>query len=442
MPKWGLSMKTGLIVEWLKKAGDAVQEGEPIVEIESEKATNEVEAPVSGIMRTIEVEEGDSAPVGAAIAVITLPGEELSDEQVADLVREDAEIKRQRAEKLTKQAAPKAAGTGAPSKVVRAPVSAGGRVNASPAARRMAQELGVDLTMIVGTGPGGMIGREDVQRAAEEAKAASTEEAEEQVVDVGGVATHYLIAGPAGAPKVVFVHGLGGSYETWSLNLPAFAEQFRICALDLAGAGSSDKPDMDYSIPAMADFLGRFLDALGGEWQRVSIVGHSLGGAIALAFASRHPERVERLVLVDSAGLGAEINGEVLDLIRAEPSMEGIRTELTHFFAHQGLVQQALVEQLYQQRLQPGAREAMLTTTDAAFGGNHQHIDLRETLAALNDMALVVWGSEDSVIPVAHAREASRTPGSRVDVFDACGHCPHIEKSEAFNQLALSFLQG
>ncbi len=440
MPKWGLSMKTGLIVEWLKKPGDAVQEGEPIVEIESEKATNEVEAPVSGIIRTIEIEEGDSAPVGAAIAVITLPGEELSDEQVSDLIREDAEIKRQRAEMMTKKAAPKAAGTGAPSKGVRAPSSAGGRVNASPAARRMAQELGVDLTMIVGTGPGGMIGREDVQRAAEEAKAASTEEAEEKAVDVGGVATHYLLAGPAGAPRVVFVHGLGGSYETWSLNLPAFAEKFRICALDLAGAGSSDKPDMDYSVPAMAEFLERFLDALGEDWQRVSIVGHSLGGAIALAFASRYPERVERLVLVDSAGLGAEIDGGVLDLIRAEPSMEGIRTELSHFFAHQGLVQQALVEQLYQQRLQPGAREALLATTEAAFGGNHQHIDLRETLAALHDKALVVWGSEDSVIPVAHAKEASRTPGSRVDVFEACGHCPHIERAEAFNQLATTFL--
>ena len=94
MPKWGLSMKTGLIVEWLKKAGEPVHEGEPIVEIESEKATNEVEAPVTGIMRTIEIQEGDSAPVGAAIAVITLPGEELSDEQVKDLLREDVEIKR------------------------------------------------------------------------------------------------------------------------------------------------------------------------------------------------------------------------------------------------------------------------------------------------------------------------------------------------------------
>ena len=264
MPKWGLSMKTGLVVEWLKKTGEPIHEGEPIVEIESEKATNEVDAPVTGIMRTIEIQEGDSAPVGAAIAVITLPGEELSDEQVKELLREDAEIKRQRAEKLTKQtAAPKAATTDAASRVVRAPASAGGRVNASPAARRLAQELGVDITHLAGTGPGGMIGREDVQRAAEEAKASASVEAEEKVVDVGGVATHYLIAGPADAPQVVFVHGLGGSYETWSLNLPAFAERFRICALDLPGAGSSDKPDIDYSIPSMADFLARFLRCSG-----------------------------------------------------------------------------------------------------------------------------------------------------------------------------------
>jgi pyruvate dehydrogenase E2 component (dihydrolipoyllysine-residue acetyltransferase) len=441
MPKWGLSMKTGLIVEWLKKTGEPVQQGEPIVEIESEKATNEVEAPITGIMRSIEIQEGDNAPVGAAIAVITLPGEELSDEQVAALLREDSEIKRQRAEMLTKQhAAPKASTTGAIPRVVSAPTGAGGRVNASPAARRLAQELGVDLAIVAGTGPGGMIGREDVQRAAEEAKAILSEEAEEQVVDVGGVAIRCLIAGPTGAPRVVFVHGLGGSYETWSLNLPAFAERFRICALDLVGAGSSDKPAMDYSVPSLAGFLARFLDALGGDWQRVSLVGHSLGGAIALAFASRYPERVDQLVLVDSAGLGPEIDAEVLNLMRTAPTIEGIRAELTHFFAHSGLVQQALVEQLYQQRIQPGAREALLATAEAAFGGNQQRIDLRVTLASLPNELLVVWGNADSVIPVAHAQQARHVPKGKVEIFEACGHCPHIERADAFNQLATTFL--
>src|SRR5438270_8299335 len=85
MPKWGLAMKTGLVVEWLKRPGDAIQQGEPLVEIESEKATNEVEAPSTGILRSLVVTEGQDAPVGAALAVIVAPEEELSDEQVAAL---------------------------------------------------------------------------------------------------------------------------------------------------------------------------------------------------------------------------------------------------------------------------------------------------------------------------------------------------------------------
>jgi len=445
MPKWGLAMKTGLVVEWLKKPGEHVQHGEPIVEIESEKATNEVEAPVTGIMRWIEVKEGDSAPVGASLAVITEPGEELSDEQVAALLREDAEIKRKKAETLTKQrATPKASPTGTSPGAVRAPTTTGGRVNASPAARRLAQELGVDLTTVIGTGPGGMIGREDVQRAAAEAEveAASSEEAEDKIIDVDGVAIHCLVAGPVNAPHVVFVHGLGGSLATWSLNMPAFAERFRICALDLVGAGDSDKPITDYSVNSLAIFLARFLDALGTDWQRVNLVGHSLGGAVALAFASRYPERVERLVLVDTAGLGPEINGEVLNLMRAEPAIEGLRAELTHFFAQPALVQQSLVEQLYQQRTQPGAHAALLATTDAAFSGNSQRINLLETLASLPNEMLVIWGSADDVIPVVHAQQAQRAPRSRVEVLEGCGHCPHIERSDQINQLAMSFLEG
>jgi len=440
MPKWGLAMKTGLVVEWLKRPGDSIQQGEPIVQIESEKATNEVEAPATGIMRWLEVPEGQDAPVGAALAVIVVPGEELSDEQVAALIREDAEVKRQKAEMLTRQReTAKAPASGARTSV-RAPASTGGRVNASPAARRLAQELGIDLATVVGTGPGGMIGREDVLRAAEEAKAAPSEEAEEKDVDVGGIATHCLIAGPVNAPHVVFVHGLGGSLATWSLNLPAFAGQFRICALDLVGAGSSAKPATDYSVPALAEFLARFLNALGPDWQRMSIVGHSLGGAVALALAGSYPQWIERLVLVDSSGLGPEIDRTVLDLVRSEPTRENLRSELTHFFAQPGLVQQALVDQLYQQRTQPGAHKALVATANAAFGDGQQRIDLRDTLEGLSIPVLVVWGDADAVIPVAHAQEAKRARQSRLEVFAGSGHCPHIERADAFNQLVRSFL--
>src|SRR3989442_1788776 len=311
-----------------------------MVKLESERPPTDEGPRVGGTPRWMVVPKGKGTDISEPIAVITAPGEELSDEQVAVLLREDAEMRRQKAADLMRPRATAKTPATATRADVRAPVSTGGRINASPAARRLAQDLGVDLATIIGTGPGGMIGREDVQRAAEEAKTVPSEEAEEKDVDVGGIAAHCLIAGPVDAPHVVFVHGLGGSLATWSLNLPAFAEQFRICALDLIGAGSSAKTATDYSVPALSEFLARFLDALGPDWQRVSIVGHSLGGAVALAFAGSYPQRVERLVLVDSAGLGPEIDRTVLDLMRSEPTQENLRTELTHFFAQPRLLQQ------------------------------------------------------------------------------------------------------
>jgi pyruvate dehydrogenase E2 component (dihydrolipoamide acetyltransferase) len=444
MPKWGLAMKTGLVVEWLKHPGDPVQQGEPIVQIESEKATNEVESPASGIVRWLEVAEGQDAPVSAALAVIAAPGEELSDEQVAAILREDAENKRQQAAKLAQRAAPATSrvSTGGAAPAVRPASSPGGRINASPSARKLAQEIGVDLSTISGTGPGGMIGREDVQRAAQEQAAPSGEgEVEERDIDVGGIATHCLIAGPTTGPRIIFVHGLGGSLTTWSLNLAAFAENFRICALDLAGAGSSAKPpDMDYSVSGLAAFLARFLDALGEDWQRATIIGHSLGGAIALAYAGNYPQKVERLALIDSAGLGSQIDRNVLELMRSEPTRETIRNELAYFFARSELVQQALVEQLYQQRVQPGAHDALVSTANAAFDNGRQLIDLREILRQIEMPVLAVWGDADAVIPVAHALEAKHSPRGSLQVFAHCGHCPHIERADAFNDVVKSFL--
>jgi pyruvate dehydrogenase E2 component (dihydrolipoamide acetyltransferase) len=439
MPKWGLAMKTGRVVEWLKHPGDAVQQGEPIAEIESEKAVNEVEAPASGIVRLLVVEEGDSTAVSEPLAVIAAQGEELSDEQVATLLREDAETRRQQAEALTKKrdtAKTAATAAGGGTRVAR---SEGERVQASPAARRLAQELGVDLTTLVGTGPKGMIGREDVLRAAEEARAASSEESEERTINVDGVAVHCLLAGPTNAPHIVFVHGLGGSLTTWALNLPAFAARFRICALDLVGTGESDKPEMPYSVNALADFLARFLQALGPDWQHVNLVGHSLGGAIALDFAGRYAEQVERLVLVDSVGLGKEVDEAFLQLVHREPTPEHIQAELACFFANADLVQPALVEQVYQQRRQPGAREALLATADAAFRDGQQQIDLRSTLSGCEKPVLLIWGAADEILPVAHA-QAAAAPRIQITVFADCAHCPHIESSDRFNEVVMQFL--
>ncbi len=201
-------------------------------------------------------------------------------------------------------------------------------------------------------------------------------------------------------------------------------------------------PDTDYSVLALAEFLDHFLDALGPDWRRVSIVGHSLGGAVGLAFAGSYPQRVERLVLVDSVGLGEEIDSKLLDLVHAQPTRENLRAELVRFFAQESLVQQALVDQLYQQRMQPGAHAALIATADAAFAGGRQRVDLRDTLARLDIPVLVIWGDADAVVPVAHAQEAGRAAQRRLEVFAGSGHCPHIERAGAFNELVRAFLAG
>jgi pyruvate dehydrogenase E2 component (dihydrolipoamide acetyltransferase) len=184
MPKWGLAMKTGLVVAWIKHPGDSVRQGEPIVQIESEKISNEVEAPATGILRWLEVAEGQEAPIGAALAVIVAPGEELSDEQVAALIHEDAETKRQKTEMLTRQQAPAAR---TPAAVREPVVGTGGRVNASPVARRLAQERGIDLATVVGTGPGGRITIEDVQQALDAAATSMEEPSAAQVIPLTGM---------------------------------------------------------------------------------------------------------------------------------------------------------------------------------------------------------------------------------------------------------------
>ena len=163
---------------------------------------------------------------------------------------------------------------------------------------------------------------------------------------------------------------------------------------------------------------------------------------MALAFAGSYPQRVERLVLVDSAGLGPEIDRAVVDLMRSEPTLEHLRAELMNFFTQPGLVQQALVDQLHQQRTQPGAHQALIPASNASFVEGRQQIDLRDTLAGLSCQVLVVWGEADAVLPVSHAQEAQRAPQSRLEVFADSGHCPHIERADAFNQLVQSFLVG
>ena len=124
------------------------------------------------------------------------------------------------------------------------------------------------------------------------------------VVRVGGINTHYVVAGD-GRPLLLF-HGLGASVVTWRDNIGPLSKAFRVYAVDLPGHGDSDKPDIDYATDTMVQFVKDFIESLNLE--RPAIIGSSVGGALALMTALRHPDLVSGLVLVDSASLGRELS--------------------------------------------------------------------------------------------------------------------------------------
>jgi pimeloyl-ACP methyl ester carboxylesterase len=425
MPKWGLTMTSGTITGWSREEGDPVTEGVPLLTVETEKAVDDVEAPASGVLRKIVAGVGSEVPVMGAVAVITAPGEDLSDDDVQALV-------------ATSSGTTATAGGVAP-RVVRegrqAVRDASGRVNASPAARKRAGELGVDLAIVEATGPGGRITSEDVERAAEAVTASAAAPRTEVVELADGTKIAALLAGPPEAVEsIVFVHGLGGAQSTWASVLGAFAETYRIAAVDLPGHGASDKPSpdsTDYSIPGIAAKVGELLEKL--ELAPTVLVGHSFGGATALQLALDRPKLVRALAVVDSAALGPEISGELLDRVESEPSRDEARQLLELFFENRRFVLDRGVDDMYASRTAPGADEAVKAIAGNAFSRQGQRLVLSDRLGELEMPLLIVWGELDRVIPSRHAVAAvAAQPTAWLEIMEGVGHVPQVEAAPAF----------
>lgn len=438
MPKWGLTMVSGTVTNWSREEGDPVTEGTPLLTVETEKAVDDVEAPATGILRKIVASTGSEVPVMGAVAVITAPDEELSDEDLASLLASSigpAGAKAARAD----------GGGRAARESRQAARDASGRVSASPAARKRAGELGIDLATVEATGPNGRVTSEDVDRA----HAASLEAAAApQTVTVplqNGAQLSALVAGPEDAPEtLLFVHGLGGSQSTWASVLGGLAETYRVAAIDLPGHGASDKPApdaADYSVGGLAAAVGDAIETL--NLSPAVVIGHSLGGATALQLALDRPKLVRGLVLVDSAGLGQEINTELLDRVESDPSREEARALMELFFANQRFILERGIDDMYASRQVEGADAAVKTIAAGAFSREGQQISFVDRLSEVEAPVLLVWGELDRVFPAKQAVAASKALStSWLEVFEGIGHVPHVEAAPAFTALVNRWLQS
>ncbi|HEY2650490.1 MAG TPA: alpha/beta fold hydrolase [Solirubrobacteraceae bacterium] len=274
--------------------------------------------------------------------------------------------------------------------------------------------------------------------------------AKPETVTLHGREVTYLAAGAG--PLLLLIHGIGGTFENWQGVIEPLAHRHAILAPDLPGHGGSAPGAGDYSLGALAIGLRDLLLVLGHD--RATLVGHSLGGGIAMQLAYQFPQLVERLVLVSSGGLGPEVSPVLraaalpgADLFIAATA----RTATTagglvrHGLAAVGFRPSADVAEVargYASLADSDRRAAFLATLRGVISARGQTVDATDRLYLTAGLpVLIVWGNRDPIIPVRHGQRAHEAiPGSRLEVFDGVGHLPHLEAPGRFVAVLERFL--
>lgn len=269
-------------------------------------------------------------------------------------------------------------------------------------------------------------------------------------LDMHGERIAYLDEGSGEA--IVLLHGLAGSSETWRSLIGPLSRKYRVVAPDLLGHGNSTKPRTDYSLGALSVLIRDVLDELGIT--RATFVGHSLGGGIAMQFVYQHPDYVQRLVLINSGGLGPDV-GMLLRLA----SLPGAELVLPIIAAKRlldpgervwSLMRKAGIEsprgeemwRHYRSLSDGPTRQAFLRTVRGVIDHRGQAVSALNRLnTRMNFPVMAIWGDRDAMIPVAHAYAAQQVrPDVRVEVLTDVGHFPHAERPGEVAELIEDFI--
>ena len=362
IPKWGLSMQEGKVVAWLIQPGAEVSEGDEIVEIETDKVNNVIEAPSSGTMLRHIADEGTTLEIGRPIAIIG-PAD-TSDDAIAavlaDMPEEDeAEVK--------------------------------------------------------------------------------AETAEPQLIEVGDHRINTLVLGQnENSVPVLMIHGFAGDLGTWMFNQSDLSADRPAVAIDLPGHGASSKAIDDGSVAALARIVTAAAKDLG--FDTAHLVGHSLGGAIAIEIAVAGLMTVKSLVLAAPAGLGDTINDDFLQAVLTATRRKAARAALDYLVADSHLISREMVQDFVNFKRLDGVEEALRRIHDSNFASGKQQIVFSDAPSSLSVPALLVWGLADAVLP---STDADKLNGnSEAHLLEGVGHLPHMEKSNEFNRVAIEFIQS
>jgi len=278
-----------------------------------------------------------------------------------------------------------------------------------------------------------------------------TEEFEVEHVSIHGHQIGYRRGGEG--PVLLLLHGIAGSSLTWVPAMRLLQNDYTVLAPDLLGHGASEKPPGDYSLGNLATVMRDLLNLLGID--RVTVVGQSFGGGVAMQFSYQFPERCERLVLVDAGGLGREVNWilRLATLPGAEYVMPALfpafmgnwGDSVVKFIGDRGFRNPEAVEvwRSYRSLIEGESRSAFVRTARSVIDPGGQSVSAEDRLYLTAHMpTLIVWGDHDRIIPLDHAYRAHEAiPNSRLEVMEGVGHYPHVEEPVRFVEILRDFLR-
>lgn len=260
---------------------------------------------------------------------------------------------------------------------------------------------------------------------------------QEKTATVFGAKINYLEAGDPARPKVILLHGLGASVAAWSFNITALSQNYHVIAIDQIGFGKSDRPALKYRVGTYVDFLDKFMAET--KIAKATLVGNSLGGWVSALTAIKYPNRVERLVLVDAAG----IKPSTVDLEQIYSlnysTREEVKSLVKLVFYNQALfASDAMIDQSMLVRVTANDGNTISSLIESIKRGEDF---LNGRLGEIKKPTLIIWGKQDGLLKLADGKQFNREiAGSELFVIDQCGHAPQMEKAMDFNKKVLEFL--
>ena len=358
MPKWGLAMKEGSVIKWLKEVGDEIKKGEPFVEIETEKVVNEFDSPEEGILIKKCADVDEKIPVGSLLALFSNT-KEVSENSIEKYINNFQE-----------------------------------NFKNTP-------ETDSDETL------------------------------SSKKININGYEINYLQLGNSNSKNILLIHGFGGDLNNWMFNQEELSKDFNVFSLDLPGHGLSSKNFEEITISNLSETIVEFCKS--NNIEKVNLIGHSLGGGIALKCAIDYSDLVESLTLISPIGLGKEIESSYLEGFISADSRRELKTELEKLYFDSSIITRDLVNEVLKIKRIDGSTNSLELIKNEIVNNGNQKNNFIKDINSLTMAVLVIWGNEDKIIPKEHTNNIYQKIS--VKIIEECGHMAHIEKARDVNQL-------